>query len=51
MFSTLVFKAYAYNFLLLMGLVNLLMFNLARLGDGVDLGALEATGVKHDKIH
>jgi len=27
------------------------MFNLARLGDGVDLGTLEATGVKCDETH
>jgi len=48
---TLVFEAYAYNFLLLMGSVNLLMFNLAGLEEGVDLGALGATGVKCDETH
>jgi len=48
---TLVFKAYTYNFLLLMGLVNLLMFNIARPGDRVDLGALRATGMKHNETH
>lgn len=49
--SILVFKACVYNFLFLMGSVDLLMFNLARLGDGVDLGTLETTSVKCDKTH
>ena len=51
MSSVLVFEAYVYDFLLLMRLVDLLMFNLARLGEGVDLGALGATGVKYDEIY
>ena len=49
--STLVYEACVYNFLLLMGSVNLLMFNLARLGEEVDLKALGATGIKYDKTH
>jgi len=49
--SILVFKVCVYNFLFLMGSVDLLMFNLARLGDGVDLGTWEATSVKYDETH
>ena len=49
--SILVFKAYVYNFLFLIGSVDLLMFNLARLGDEVDLGTLETTGVKCDETY
>ena len=48
---TLVFEAYVYDFLLLIGLVNLLMFNLARLGERVDLEALEATSMKCNEMH
>ena len=43
MSSILVFKAYIYDFLLLIGSVNLLIFNLAGLREEVDLGALGAT--------
>jgi len=34
-----------------MGSVDLLMFNMARLGDEVDLGTLETTSVKCDETH
>jgi len=51
MFSTLVFETYVYDFLLLMGSINLLMFNLTRPGEEVDLKALGATGMKYDKTH
>ena len=50
MFSMLIFKACVYNFLL-DDIISLLLFDIARLGDKVDLGALEATGVKCDKTY
>jgi len=51
MSSTLVFEAYTYDFLLLMESVDLLIFNLDRPGERVDLGALGATDMKYDKTH
>ena len=47
----LISEVYIYNFLFLMGLVNLSIFDLAKLEEEVDLEALEATGVNHNEIH
>ena len=51
MSSILIFKAYIYDFLLLIETADLLLFSLAGLGEGVDLGALEATKVKYDMTY
>ena len=50
MFSMLIFEACAYDFLL-DGIIGLPLFDVAGLGEEVDLGALEVTGVKHNEIH
>ena len=48
--SILIFEACAYNSLL-DNVIGLPLFDVARSGDGVNLGALGATGVKHNETH
>ena len=54
MSSMLIFEAYVYDFLLLIGKVDLLLFNFARSGGGFDLGSLGTTGeflIKYKDMH
>ena len=48
--SILIFEACTYNSLL-DDVIGLPLFYVARSGDGVNLGALGATGVKHNETH
>ena len=50
MSSMLIFEACIYDFLL-DSVISLPLFDIAGLGNGVDLEALGATGVKNNEIH